>query len=201
MNLSRIGTTLIQITNIVLLLRESTADIRKFAAWRIDKKDPEEVLKGLEIESMNFEDSIKLFEHPLETGAVITDHMIIDPNQVSLRAYISNDDTQTLKELEYLHLNGIPLKIRVQNKVLDRVIIKDKPFAVDGTHFDKSSFSITFREEQEVNPVYVAMSSKEVRKASNSSRVNSGVKQVQTTSKKESWFIQGGLKSPFKRRK
>ena len=200
MNFSQIGTTLIQITNIVLLLKESTADIRKFAAWRLDKKDPQEVLNGLEIESMNFEDSIKLFEHPLETGAVITDHMIIEPNQVSLRAYISNDDTETLKELEYLHLNGIPLKIRVQNKVLPKVVIKDKPFQVDGAHFDKSPYSITFREEQEVTPVYVAMPPSKVRRASNSSRVNSGVKQAQTTKKNDSWIISSGIKSPFKKR-
>ncbi len=181
MNFSKIGTTLLQITNIVLLLRESTADIRKFVAWRIDKKDPQEVLNGLQVESMNFEDSIKLFEHPLETGAVITDHMIIEPAQVSLRAYISNDDVETLKELEYLHLNGIPLKIRVQNKVIPRVVIKDKPFQVDGGHFDKTPYSITFREEQEVTPIYVSMLPKKVRRASNSSRVNSGVKQAQPT--------------------
>lgn len=187
MNLSKIGTTLIQITNIVLLTKESTADIRKFVAWRIDKKDPQEVLKALEIENMSFEDSIKLFEHPLETGAVITDHMIIEPNQVSLRAYIANDDVETLKELEYLCLNGIPLKIRVQNKILPRVVIKDKPFQIDSGHFDKTPYSITFREEQEVSPVYVAMPPKKVRKASNSSRVKGGVKQAQTTQKPRSW--------------
>lgn len=122
--------------------------------------------------------------------------MIIEPAQVSLRAYISNDDVETLKELEYLHLNGISLKIRVQNKVLPRVVIKDKPFQVDGGHFDKTPYSITFREEQEVTPVYVSMSPTKVRRASNSSRVNSGVKQAQPTQKPQSW-----LKNILKKRR
>jgi len=178
MNISKAAATIIQATNIVLLARDSNADIRKVVIWRIDKENPEQVLNGLQIETASLEDSIKLFEHPLENGAVITDHMIVEPKQVSIRAYISNDDAETLKELEYLHLNGIPLKMRVQNNIIPRCVIKDKPFAIDAQHFDKTPYSITFREEEEVTPVYVAMPPRKVRNPANSSRVNSGVKQA-----------------------
>ena len=186
MNISNSAATLIQATNIILLLKDSNFDIRKFVAWRIDKDKPEEVLSGLQILDITFEDSIKLFEHPLETGAVVTDHMITDPSQVSLQAYISNDDATTLKELEYLCLNGIPLKLRVQNKIIPRAVIKSKPFKLSGAHFDKSPYSISFREEQEVMPVYTAMPPKKVQKKTNASRVNSGVKQAKSV--KKSWL-------------
>lgn len=186
MNISNSAATLIQATNIILLLKDSNFDIRKFVAWRIDKDKPEEVLSGLQILDITFEDSIKLFEHPIETGAVVTDHMIIDPNQVSIQAYISNDDAETLKELEYLCLNGIPLKLRVQNKIIPRTVIKGKPFKVSGAYFDKSPYNISFREEQEVMPVYTAMPPQKVRNKTNSSRVNSGVKQAKPV--KKSWL-------------
>lgn len=179
MNYSNAATALIQVTNIVLLLQGENADIRKFVAWRIDKDKPQEVLGDLEVINVNLEDSIKLFEHPLETGAVITDHMIVDPNSVNLEAIIANDDTNTLKELEYLYLNGIPLMLRVNNKIVPRALIKDKPFAISADIFDKTKYNIVFRQEQEVDPVYTAMPPKKVRKKSNASRVNSGVKQAQ----------------------
>lgn len=184
MNLSNTATALIQATNIVLLLLSYT-DTRRFIAWRIDKEDPQEVLTGLQISSASVDDSIKLFEHPLESGAVITDHYIIDPQQANIGAVIDNSDQQTLKELEYLHVNGIPLKIRVDNKVIPRVVIKDKPFNLTGQMIDKNRYSITFREEEEVEPVYVAMPPRKVRNQANASRVNSGIKQAQPV--KKSW--------------
>lgn len=187
MNYSNIATGLVQATNIVLLLRNrNKEDTRKFVAWRIDTEEPFEVLTRLQVSSASVEDSIKLFEHPLETGAVITDHYIIEPNQANVSAVISNDDATTLKELEYLFLNGIPLKLRVENKIIPRAVIKDKPFSLESGMIDKTRYNITFREEEEVEPVYVAMPPRKVRNQSNSSRVNSGVKQAKPV--KRSWL-------------
>jgi len=119
MSLKSLVTSLLQVTNIVLMLRNSSPDIRKFVVWRVDKSNPQEVLNRLEIESATFNDSLKIFEHPLETGAVITDHVIKDPNEALIQAYIAEDDADTLKELEYLYINAIPLKLRVENTVID----------------------------------------------------------------------------------
>lgn len=199
MSLKSAITSLLQVTNIVLMLRNSSPDIRKFVVWRVDKSDPQEVLNRLEIESATFNDGLKIFEHPLETGAVITDHVIKDPNEALIQAYIAEDDADTLKELEYLYINAIPLKLRVENTVIERAIIKDKPFKLDAAHFDKTAYSITFREEQEVSPVYTSMPARKVQKKANASRVNSGVKQAKRTSvsssKKASWaysLVHGG---------
>lgn len=188
MNFNNAATALIQVTNIILLLRGENADTRKFVAWRIDKDKPQEVLSGLQVINANVEDTIKLFEHPLETGATITDHMIVDPNQVSLEAMIDNQDADTLKQLEFLCLNGIPLKLRVNNKIIPRAVVKDKPFALSSQAFDKTRYSITFRQEEEVDPVYTSMPPKKVRNKANASRVNSGVKQAQPVNR--SWGVQ-----------
>ncbi len=175
-----------QATNIVLLIGSSNADIRKFIVWRTDTTNPQEVLSNLEIDDVSYEDNAKIFEHPIETGEVITDHIIFDPNSVSIQAYISLDDTSTLEELEYLYQNTIPLQIRANNKVLSNAIISSKPFKISANHFDKTLYNISFKQIQEVTPVYVTM--KNASNASNTSRVNSGVKQAKTTTKNQSWF-------------
>lgn len=185
-----IGSTLVQATNLVLLIANSNADVRKFIVWKKDGENLTEVLANMQIERIAVEDSAKVFEHPIETGAVIVDHEIFEPKRVTIQAYISNDDMTTLKELEQLYLSGTVLTIRAQNKVLDKVIISGKPHEITGAVFDKTMYSIPFREAQEVTPTYAKTPASKVTNKSNASRVNSGVKQAKPV--KKSW-----LKSAF----
>ena len=185
----RIGASLVQATNLILLLSNSNTDMRKFVVWQTEGEKQTEVLQGLEIVRIAIEDQAKTFEHPIETGAVITDYEIFEPKQVSIQAYISNDDATTLKELEQLYLSGTTLKIRACNKILTNAIIASKPFEVSAEVFDKTLYSISFKEVLEVSPTYVAMPPKKVAKKSNASRVNSGVKQAKPATKKnQSWL-------------
>ena len=176
-----IVSTLIQATNLVLLVSNTNADVRKFIVWQ----DDNEVLSGLQIVRIALDDNAKLFEHPLETGAVITDHIIYEPKRVAIQAYISDDDSSTLEELETLYLSGASLKIRAGNKIIDKVVIAGKPKEINGSVFDKTLYSINFKEAQEVTPVYTSggMTTGKTASASSASRVNTGTKQA----KKSSW--------------
>lgn len=177
--------TIIQATNLVLLLANGNADMRKFIVWRTDGDEPVEVLQNAQISRIVVEDNAKLFEHPLETGAVIVDHEIFEPKRANAQAYISNDDAQTLKELEYLYITGTPLKIRAGNKIIDKVVISSKPFEISGAMLDKTLYSIAFKEAPMVTPLYVKLTNS--KSASNTSRVNSGVKQAKPV--KKSWIL------------
>lgn len=180
------GATLIQATNVVLLLRDSNSDIRKFIVWRKEDDKLKEVLQKLEITRVAIEDNAKTFEHPIETGAVITDYEIFDPNKASIQAYIANNDRETLTELEYLYQNGIPLKIRAGSKIVENVLIDGKPYEITSDVFDKTLYSITLKGFLEVTPVYLKLDKAKVRNKSNASRVNMGIKQAQP--KKKSWL-------------
>lgn len=181
-----IGSTLIQATNLVLLISNSNADVRKFVVWKKDGDKLTEVLQDMQIERIAVEDTAKVFEHPLETGAVIVDHEIFEPKRATIQAYIANDDMMTLKQLEQLYLSGTILTIRAQNKVIDKVIIASKPHEITGQVFDKTLYSISFREAQEVTPTYAKMPSQKVRRKANASRVNTGAKQAKPV--KKSWL-------------
>lgn len=191
MNISTIATSLIQATNLVILLENSTADMRKFIAWKKENDQLIEVLSNVQIEGVTVEDTSKIFEHPLETGATIVDHEVFDPNVVSCRMIIANNDGDSLTELEQLYKQGTELKIRANNKVLERVVISGKPFEITSKMFDKTLYTVTFKEALRVTPVYTKLPPKKVTNKARSSRVNSGVKQA----KKTSWLkstISGG---------
>lgn len=173
-----IGSTLVQATNLVLLISNSNADVRKFVVWKKDGKNLTEVLQNMQIERIAVEDTAKVFEHPLETGAVIVDHEVFEPKRATIQAYIANDDRTTLTQLKQLYLSGTILTIRAQNKVIDKVIIASNPHEITGQVFDKTLYSISFREAQEVSPTYAKMPPQKVRNKANASRVNSGVKQA-----------------------
>lgn len=180
-----ITATLIQATNLVLLLSESNTDMRKCIFWQKEGESLTEVLSGLQITRAALEDTAKLFEHPIETGAVITDHEIFEPKSIVIQAYISNDDASTLTELEQLYLSGTALKIRIGNKIINNAVISSKPIEITGEVFDKTLYSISLKEYFEVTPQYVAMPPNKVQNKANASRTNKGVKQAKPV--KKSW--------------
>ncbi len=161
--------SIIQAVNIVLLVGNSTQDTSKFNVWQ----DETPVLSGLGVVRVTVEDRAKLFEHPIETGAVVTDHEIFDPAQINIQAYISISDTSTLTELEQLYLAGTVLKVRAGNKIIEKAVISARPFEISASVFDKTLYNISFKEVQTVTSTYVAMSS--ASSASDVSTVNSGV--------------------------
>lgn len=179
-------------TNLVLLTNE--VDTRKFIAWNIETANNREVLSALQISRVSIENQKKMFEHPLENGSTIIDYEILEPKKASIQAYISNDDNTTLTELEQLYLNGTLLRLRAENKILNNMVIASQPFEITGAMVDKTLYSISFKEAQYVMPQYVGMP--RAKKKSNTSRVNSGIKQAQAKpEKKRDWIkslIHGG---------
>lgn len=187
--MSKLLTAYMQYTNLVLLMENQTENIKKFQLFAKNDGKIVEVLPRLEITKITDEDSIKLFEHPIETGTMIVDHGILDPKSTTIQAYISLDDMETLRDLEQLYLSMTKMTLRSENKIIDNVVIKSKPKEITSAVLDKTLYSITFREAQEVEPVYVAMPPRKVARKATSSRVNSGVKQAQPTKKKKSWIF------------
>lgn len=174
--------SLIQLTNKVLVLSNEGTIIKKFVAY----SDNNPILEELEILSSDIQDESEMFQHPIESGASITDSRILTPNIVNINALISYDDSETLTDLENLYINATPLKIRAGNKVIDKAIISAKPNAIDSERWDKSAYDIVFSEYFEVSPVYVEMP-KSANKSS-VSRVHSGIKKsTNKPVKKNSW--------------
>ena len=182
-------------TNLVLLIPNNGFDTRKFIAWNIENAKPVEVLSNLQIGRIAVELQKKMFEHPLENGATIVDYEVLEPKKASIQAYIDIDDNTTLTELEQLYLNGTRLRLRAENRILENMVVSSQPYEITGSMIDKTLYSISFKQADFVMPQYVGMPN--AKKKSNTSRVNSGIKQAQAKpEKKRDWIkslIYGGL--------
>ena len=186
----RFVSTLIQLTNLILLLNNTSFDRRKFIVWDIESDKPQEILSGLQISRVQLDNQKKLFEHPIETGGVIVDYEIFEPKKATLQAYISLDDAATYTELEQCYKNGTILRIRAENRIINNVVIASQPFELTGKIFDKTLYSISLKQAYFVIPQYTQMA--DAKKKSNVSRVNSGIKQAEKTEKKpkpKSWIL------------
>lgn len=172
-------------TNLVLISNKEV-DTRKFIVWNIENTKPIEVLQGLLITRIALEVQKKMFEHPLEDGSTIVDYEILEPKKAVIQAYIAIDDNVTLTELAQVYLNSTRLRIRAENRIMDNMIISAQPYEITSNVLDKTLYSITLRQADFVSPQYVAMPN--AKKKSNTSRVNSGIKQAQKVEKPESWI-------------
>lgn len=173
--------SLIQFTNIVLTVIGMGTENRRFIIY-----NGGEVLNDIEVVRVSLQDNAKLFEHPLETGAVITDHEIFDPCRVTIQAYIAVDDTSSLQTLTNYYQQGQILKIKAGNKIIENAVVASLPLELSGEVYDKILYSISFKEVQRVTATYVALSS--ALSSSDSSTVNSGVIQATASSKTSSWL-------------
>lgn len=178
--------TLFGATNLILTISSLGNETKKFQLWTKKDDKIEEVLPNLEITRITNEDQLKLFEHPLETGTLVVDHAILEPKQTTIQAYISIDDETTLRELEQLYLSTTKLTVRNENNIVKNMLIKSKPKEITSDVLNKTLYSITFREAQEVEPVYVNMPSRKVANKRTASRVSGGVKQAKPVNR--SWL-------------
>lgn len=177
--------TLTAYTNLILLLANSNQDLRKFIVWNIEGSKPAEVLSNLEITRISIENQKKIFEHPIETGVTVAEHEILEPKSVNIEAYIAIDDTETLTEFEQLYLNGAKLRLRAENRIINNMVIAAQPAEITGSVFDKTKYSIRFKQALEVMPQYIAM--QKAKNPADTSRVNTGVSQGKEV--KESWLL------------
>lgn len=175
--------TLTAYTNLILLLANTSQDLRKFIIWNTETG--REVLQTLQITRITLENQKKIFEHPLESGVTIADHEVLEPKTAGLEAYIAIDDAGTLQELEQLYLNGVKLKIRAENRIINNMVIASQPAEITGAVFDKTKYSIQFKQAFEVMPQYIAMP--KAKNPANKSRVNTGVSQGKEV--KKSWIL------------
>jgi hypothetical protein len=99
--------------------------------------------------------SSKLMEHPVETGAVIVDHQIINPIEIELSLLLTSlDYTNTYKTMEGVFKNGQLLSVQTRTGVYNNMIIEEFPSEEDPNMFDIIALAMRLREAQFVTARY-----------------------------------------------
>lgn len=119
----------------------------------------------------------KMCEHPIESGAVITDHKVILPKQctitIAMPAYYKDI---VIKEIEKYHKNSTPLCVHDSGMIYNNMVITDYPHKTDVKTATRPVFTIEMKEALVVAPEYVKLDLSKVRQAKDASTVKKGVK-------------------------
>lgn len=169
---------------------------KRFVVYRNDS----EVLAGMSILNYSVRDDSQFVEHPIESGAVIADHHIFNPIEITCNAafppksdkwlgdlgkwtQVSLVDVlygraqtfeETYEELATLYRTSATLSIKTDSGVYTNMYITSIPTDVSPENADRQIFSISFKEAITVTPQYIKIDATKAKNASNGSYVKTG---------------------------
>lgn len=130
----------------------------------------------------SFSEPSKLCTHPIESGALITDHKVILPRkctlEIAMPAYFQNT---VIEELRKYFLTSTPLSVHDVSGVYNNMVITDLPHETTAKTAGRLVFNVPMEEVVVVAPVYVKLPKEQVKAKKHSSTVPSGVKQAKTS--------------------
>lgn len=95
----------------------------------------------------------KVMEHPIETGAVITDHRIILPVEIELSLLLLSRSYQdTYKAIRSYYLNGTLLVVQTRTGVYENQLISAIPHEETPEQYDVISLNLSLRQALFVVP-------------------------------------------------
>ena len=116
----------------------------------------------------------KLMEHPIESGAIITDHRIILPVEIDLSLILSSVDyVDVYKAIRQNYYAATLLVVQTRAGVYENQIISAMPHEEDPTMFDAITIALSLKQVQYVRAQYVV----NPRHPSNASTVARGTQQ------------------------
>lgn len=127
----------------------------------------------------NIKEESKLMEHPLETGAVATDHRIILPVEIELSIILSVETyRETYKAIKQLYTNATLLTVQTKADVYESQLIQGLPHDEDASLFDTIAIALKLKEVLFVKPEYGLVP----RNATQKSTVDKGTQQGKVAS-------------------
>lgn len=120
----------------------------------------------------------KVMEHPVETGAIITDHRIILPVEIELSLILQSADyADTYKTIRQYYLNATLLVVQTRSGIYDNQLIASMPHEEDPTQYDALTIALSLKQVLFVKATYG-----KAKNPKNSSTVNRGTQQPTTPS-------------------
>lgn len=140
----------------------------------------------------------KLMEHPLETGATIIDHRIINPIEIELSLLVTSrsqlhDYRSVYAQLRQAFDAGDLVTVQTKAASYPNMVIYEIPHQEDADMFDAFSIALKLKEAKYVEARYATLKVGDVSKAQNSSTVARGEQQTteSTTDKSPSLLYEG----------
>lgn len=135
--------------------------------------------------------SSKAMDHPLETGAVITDHRVINPNVAELSVIIASSDYRAVyQQIADLFNKGTLLTVQTRVDSFTSMMIEKMPHEEGPDIYDGVAVAISLKEAKFVTAQFSTLPPKKVARPKDADTVKRG--QQQPTDKPRSilseWF-------------
>ncbi len=119
-------------------------------------------------------ETAKLMEHPIETGAIITDHRIILPVEIELSLVLIASDYQNVyKQIRQYYYNATLLYVQTRAGLYLNQLIQSMPHEEDPDQYDVLTLALHLRQVQYVTAQFSVVP----KNISNSSTTNRGTQQ------------------------
>lgn len=129
----------------------------------------------------NIKRDAKIMEHPIETGSLVQDFMIIMPVEIELSLLLASDGEYqaVYQAIKSYWLTGTQISIQTKADVFPNMLIQAMPHEESADMFDAIPLAIKLRQIQQVLVQYQALTAKQVQKPADQSTVNTGTQQPQ----------------------
>lgn len=132
-------------------------------------------------------ESAKVMEHPVETGATITDHRVILPVEIELSLIVQAFDyADVYKTIRQYYLNATLLTVQTKSDTYSNQLISSMPHEEDPSTYDTLAIALTLKQVQFATAIY----SVRPKSPQNSSRVNRGTQNGATPTPKQSAAVE-----------
>lgn len=119
----------------------------------------------------------KVMEHPIENGAIITDHRIILPVEIELSLILQSPDYQDVyKTIRQFYLNGTLLVVQTRSGIYENQLIASMPHEEDPSQYDALAIALSLKQAQFVTASFSAVP----KNPHNTSTVQRGTQQPTT---------------------
>lgn len=124
-------------------------------------------------------ESSKVMEHPIETGATITDFRIILPIEIELSLIINTTDyVSAYEQIRNAYLKATLLTVQTRTGTYDNMLIQEMPHDEDPDMFDVVALALKLKEAQFVTAQFDTLPASNVENPSNASTINRGEQQA-----------------------
>ena len=120
-------------------------------------------------------ETAKVFEHPLETGATITDYRVINPVEIELSMMLASEDYRNVyDQIRQVFLRGDLLTVATRSGSYRNMLISEIPHEEDPEQYDALPLGMSLKEAQFVDPQYAKLTPRQVKAPANASTVEKG---------------------------
>jgi hypothetical protein len=121
-------------------------------------KDLNQVFPGVRPVKATIKEESKPMEHPLETGALVTDHRIILPVDIELSTVVAAEDyREVFRQVKDIYLRGDLLTVQTRTDSYTSMLIASMPHEETGDMQDGITLIITLREAKFVTAEFKDM--------------------------------------------